>query len=118
MHPNCFHIGESSRREQGGSAGETEVGATGAAPVAGSGSPSDTKTGREAGGRDAAPVGPTLRFALTARPTGSQGCAPGRANDQKQTEPNSTKGDILNEVIKGTFLKSFDKLQSFGLTFF
>ena len=77
---------------------------------------------------EGAVVGLTLRFALNARPSGSQGFAPGKANDQRKpenqkpkdknrgqnqntsTQRQSEKGDISNEVRKGTFLKSFDMI--------
>jgi hypothetical protein len=62
-------------------------------------------------GKGDAVVGLALRFALNARPTGSQGSAPGKGNDkkqeqrpkEKQEEQKTEKGDILNEVRKGTF---------------
>jgi hypothetical protein len=57
-------------------------------------------------------VGLALRFALNARPAGSQGFAPGKANDKdknkNKNENKVQKRDISNEVRKGTFLKSFD----------
>jgi len=75
----------------------------------------------EGGDNDHAVVGFALRFALNARPTGSQGFAPGKPTTKTRTNANSkkkgktknnngtnTKGDISNEVRKGTFLKSFD----------
>ena len=46
-------------------------------------------------------VGRDLRFALNARPSGSQGSAPGPTHDGEKTK--AEKGDILNEVSKGTF---------------
>ncbi len=61
-----------------------------------------------AGARLAPVVGLALRFALNARPSGSQGRAPGKANDQEQEQ--KQKGDTSNEVRKGTFLKSLDTL--------
>jgi hypothetical protein len=62
-------------------------------------------------GEGDAVVALVLRFALNARPTGSQGSAPGKGNDkkqeqrpkEKQEEQKTEKGDILNEVRKGTF---------------
>ena len=72
-------------------------------------------------GRDAAVVGLALRFALNARPAGSQGDAPGQANgktdtknQRKSKKPEPPKGDTSNEVSKGTFLKSFDTLLGSG----
>jgi hypothetical protein len=73
--------------------------------------------------RDCGVVGFALRFALNARPTGSQGFAPGKPTTKARTNAKSkrksktknnnnnrtkTKGDISNEVREGTFLKSFD----------
>jgi len=37
-------------------------------------------------GANGAVVGLALRFALDARPTGSQGCAPGKANDEDKDQ--------------------------------
>jgi len=37
-----------------------------------------------------------------------QGYAPGQANDEKTTRTKTKKGDISNEVAKGTFLTRFD----------
>ena len=67
---------------------------------------------RRGGGRDVAVVGLALRFALNARPTGSQGFAAGKANDKNKSKTKTQKGDTSNEVRKGTFLKSFDKLRT------
>jgi hypothetical protein len=39
-------------------------------------------------------VGLVLRFALNARPTGSQGFAPGQANDQRKTEKQKPKDNL------------------------
>ena len=44
-------------------------------------------------------VGLTLRFALNAGPSGSQGFAPGKANDgDKNKTKNERKGDISKEL--------------------
>ena len=40
----------------------------------------------EGGGDDSPVVGLALRFALSARPTGSQGFAPGKANDKDKNK--------------------------------
>ena len=40
----------------------------------------------EGDGDDSAVVGLALRFALSARPTGSQGFAPGKANDEDKNK--------------------------------
>jgi len=45
----------------------------------------------EAGGDDGAVVGLALRFALNARPTGSQGFAPGKANDKDKNKNQEEK---------------------------
>jgi hypothetical protein len=43
----------------------------------------------EGDGDDSAVVGLALRFALSARPTGSQGFAPGKANDEDKNKTKS-----------------------------
>ena len=45
-----------------------------------------------------------------------QGYAPGQANDEKNKKNQNKKGDTSNEVTKGTFLTSFDRRMSRGLT--
>ena len=54
----------------------------------------------QGGGNEGAVVGLTLRFALNARPTGSQGFAPGKATDK---DKNKTKNQNKS-AGKGTFL--------------
>jgi hypothetical protein len=69
---------------------------------------------RGKGGDDVAVVGLALRFALNARPTGSQGSASGKANDKDKSKneektprtktrkrghyKRGKKGDILKEL--------------------
>ncbi len=66
-----------ARRADSGQ-GEAEGGAAAQSPVARGGAPRD--------GRGAAVFGLALRFALNARPTGSQGFAPGKAKDKNKSK--------------------------------
>jgi hypothetical protein len=82
---------------------EAEVGAAGESPVATGRPPSDGKAGIGQGhGGDAAVVGPALRFALSARPSGSQGFAPGKAHDKNKNE--NKRKDENQKQEKGTLL--------------
>ena len=67
---------------------------------------------REGGDNDHAVVGFALRFALNARPTGSQGFAPGKPTTKTRTNAKSKKKSKTKTTTeptqKGTFLKSFD----------
>jgi hypothetical protein len=54
------------------------------------------------GDDEGAVVGLTLRFALNARPTGSQGFAPGKANDKDKNKAGARTKQRSRE--KGTFL--------------
>jgi len=84
----------------GTSAREAEVGAAGGPPLARGGSASDREQRfRRPPRLDATVVGLALRSALNARPTGSQGCAEGQAND-KDHNKNKNK----NQNKKGTLL--------------
>jgi hypothetical protein len=51
--------------------------------------------------------GPPLRPKRSAL-RAPQGYAEGRADDEEKNKNQKQKGDISNEVTKGTFLKSFD----------
>ena len=60
-------------------------------------------------GDDSAVVGLALRFALSARPTGSQGFAPGKANDEdknqnQEQEQKQEQRQQQRPTEKGTFL--------------
>ena len=59
-------------------------------------------------GREADVVGLALRFALSARPSGSQGFAPGKAHGGKNRNKKPTEKAKNKTWGKGTFLKSFD----------
>ena len=75
---------------------------------------------REGGDNDHAVVGFALRFALNARPTGSQGFAPGKPTTKTRTNAKSKKKSKTKTTTeptqKGTFLKSFDIPREIRLT--
>ncbi len=76
------------------------MGATAEPSVAGGSPPSGGKASlRHDHRRDTTVVGLALRFALNARPTGSQGFAPGKANDKDKS-----KSRNKHQTQKGTFL--------------
>jgi len=54
------------------------------------------------GGDEGAVVGLTLRFALNARPPGSQGFAPGKAND-KDKNKNKSENQNKDREKRGHF---------------
>ena len=119
---------------------ETEVGAAGKPSVASSGPPRGAEARLQVGRhRVALDAGLALRFALNAPPCGLRRAAlrtrPAKQRDaigrarwessfqeppganffeenhlRKEKEAQHKKGDIFNEVRKGTFLKSFDKV--------
>ena len=78
--------------------------------------PLDLDDRGDGGGDDSAVVGLALRFALNARPTGSQGFAPGGQRPKTRTKDKNQKEDISNEVRNRTFLKSFDTAHYLVLT--
>src|SRR5579875_3369544 len=72
--------------------GQAEVGAAGGSSLAGGGAAAEGQQSVGAGSRQGAVVGLALRFALNARPAGSQGCAPGKAHEKNK---NHKKGTLL-----------------------
>src|SRR5712692_7883847 len=111
--------GDASRRPRS-SAGrcrvvrrKAEVGAAGESPVARSGPPRGAATsGQRGGGCRAGVVGLALRFALNAPPFGLRRATlrarPTTKKRKEKSKNQKQKGDISNEVRKGTFLTSFD----------
>ncbi len=83
--------------------GEAEVGAAGGPPLA-TGGPASGGEGsvRCAPGGGVAVVGLALRFALNARPTGSQGFAPGKANGKDKNQ-NDDKDQNKDKEKRGHF---------------
>src|SRR5437870_6038510 len=75
--------GRRADRRAGSAAGKAEVGAAGGSSLATS---HPARGGEASRRRRAIVVGLALRFALNARPTGSQGCAPGKANDDDKNQ--------------------------------
>jgi hypothetical protein len=105
------------RRKQAGSGASSataigkkpaEVGAASESPLARSGATRSQRTSLETGSGGGVVVGLALRCALNAPPFGLRR-APLRARPTtKETKDQNQKGDISNEVSKGTFLTRFD----------
>ena len=95
-------LGEEIR--QGPEDREAEVGAASGSSVARGGAAADGQERLEAGrGHAAAVVGLALRFALTARPTGSQICAPAKPHEKNRNK-NTRKKTKTRTTKKGTLL--------------
>ena len=93
---------------------KTKVGAASESSVARSRAPSSGETSEArvppGCGCQAIVVGLALRFALNAPPYGLRRASlRARPTTNKRRRTKNEKGDISNEVRKGTFLKSFDR---------
>ncbi len=85
--------------------GQAEVGAAGGSSLAGGGAAAEGQQSVGAGSRQGAVVGLALRFALNARPAGSQGCAPGKAHEKNKNRKTKERQKNKNHK-KGTLLMS------------